>query len=1067
MNGKDNRGQSPRFTVYFSGLLVVVLLLGASSMFSLTANAQDADESEGYTYTVEDGDNWDSVAAKTGVKVEALQAANPDSVRDTGWLLTGEELVIPATGEEKTQTYTVSAGESWSTIAARNGISMAALQAANQKSVRPGMILYNGEKLIIPPRTPATATPTTEETEVQEPVEEGTDATVDESAGTEASVEAPPTGEEAIATETPAAVEDEVVEPEVTATEEASAAEETPSEEIVAEETPVAEAETEADATETAAETSEEISPTVPMTETVIEAEVPEIAAPATEEETAAPPECPEALADYPDSILAVLNGSDGSAEALNDFLSGCGAAVEDGVVVADLTGDGVDDFVIAYQNPSQESAFVESDLIIVSLGEDGYEVAYRARAAGEVRLLSTDDINQDGQSDVAWVDTTCGASTCFDTVNVRSWDGSVWADWTDGTITMAYADIELTDVSDEGSGQEIELTGGIYGSVGAGPQRSRTETWASIDGEPYVLADKVYSASECLYHTVLDANRALSEAENPEDLAAAKALYENAVTDETLIKCWVRPAELEELRSFSLFRLAAIEAYEGNMEAAADRVTELAATYPESPLVEVAQTWLDKVEAGDAFPAACEAVTTFADEHPEVWEILSDYGYTNPSFEASDLCPPPLQAGEDAGDDSEQDGATGASPRSDLEGSSALSAEGEDAAGEAGESRDDAIAAIAENLPDCPASLVDYADALPIALDVTAGDTEILERWLYACGGLAEDRGALLTADLNADDIEDYVIFPTVISDVGLGPDGAQGGVYIFHGLPGGGYELAASPEVFGKPVPLAIEDLNGDDNVDVAWTVEGCSTFCMLETQIVTWDGAEYVSLIQPGATIASGEASFEEIKTVDTATGKALVLRGGVSGTPEGGLTVKHEEVWQSIDGAPFRRISWQYDSEDEGSNCLGLRLIEADVALQAADVLGYGPAFEKYARTLEPGLEACSIFGLTPDDELALLNGLANFRFIQVQALDGDLEGAEASLNYFTEQLPDSPYVQAAQQWLDEFAASGDAAAACDMVYSIFEDNPDMWQITDHFGYNHPALAAEQICYVPTQ
>jgi hypothetical protein len=361
----------------------------------------------------------------------------------------------------------------------------------------------------------------------------------------------------------------------------------------------------------------------------------------------------------------------------------------------------------------------------------------------------------------------------------------------------------------------------------------------------------------------------------------------------------------------------------------------------------------------------------------------------------------------------------------------------------------------------------VDYADALPSALDETAGDTEILERWLYACGGLADDRGAVLTADLNGDDVEDYVIFPTVISDVGLGPDGAQGGVYIFHGLPGGGYELAASPEVFGKPVPLTIEDVNGDGNVDVAWTVEGCSTFCMLETQIVTWDGEDYVSLIAPGAAIAEGEASFEDIKAVESATGKALVLRGGVSGTPEGGLTVEHEEVWQSIDGAPFRRISWEYDPEDEASNCLGLRLIEADVALQASDVLGYGPAFEKYARTLEPGLEACSIFGLTPDDELALLQGLANFRFIQVQALDDDLEAAQASLNYFTEQLPGSPYAEAAQRWLDEFTTSADAATACDSIASILEENPDMWQITDHFGYNHPALAAEQICFVPAQ
>ena len=104
-------------------------------------------------------------------------------------------------------------------------------------------------------------------------------------------------------------------------------------------------------------------------------------------------------------------------------------------------------------------------------------------------------------------------------------------------------------------------------------------------------------------------------------------------------------------------------------------------------------------------------------------------------------------------------------------------------------------------------------------------------------------------------------------------------------------------------------------------------------------------------------------------------------------------------------------------------------------------------------------------LQMNQELQLLQGLGNFRLIQVQALDEDLEGAQASLAYFAEQLADSPYVAAAQEWLAAFIASGDAAQACEAIASILEENPDMWQITDHFGYNHPALAAEQICFVP--
>ena len=228
-----------------------------------------------------------------------------------------------------------------------------------------------------------------------------------------------------------------------------------------------------------------------------------------------------------------VNNAAPDGLNAVVAFLTSCNALVDDGVSMSDLNGDGVNDLVVVYQNPSQDQVFVEGDLIIFDSTEDGYVLGYRARAAGEVRLLTVDDINLDGLPDVAWVDTTCGASTCFDTVNVRSWDGSTWADWTDGTITMAYAEINLTDVSDVGTGKEITLEGGIYGSVGAGPQRSRSEVWGSVDGKPYSLLEKSYGKTECLYHTVLDANRAFLDAPT-NGFDAATALYNQAATDQS-----------------------------------------------------------------------------------------------------------------------------------------------------------------------------------------------------------------------------------------------------------------------------------------------------------------------------------------------------------------------------------------------------------------------------------------------------------------------------------------------------------------------------------------------------
>jgi hypothetical protein len=325
--------------------------------------------------------------------------------------------------------------------------------------------------------------------------------------------------------------------------------------------------------------------------------------------------------------------------DAVVAFLATCEALVDDGVEVADLNGDGVDDLVVVYQNPSEDQIFIEGDLVILNSTPSGYVLGYRARAAGEVRLLTVADVNLDGLADVVWVDTTCGASTCFDTVNVRSWDGTSWADWTDGTITMAYAEIALTDVTEEGMGEEITLDGGIYGSVGAGPQRSRSEVWASIEGGPYTLLEKSYSQTECLYHTVLDANRAFLDAPAT-GFDVAVALYTEAVEDESLIECWVRNDELAELRSFSLFRLAVIAGYSGDGATAAAQIAELTAQFPGSIYDEVGQLWLASYEEGGDAVAACEAVTTFAEEDSASWEMLADYGYTNPSFEAVDVCP-------------------------------------------------------------------------------------------------------------------------------------------------------------------------------------------------------------------------------------------------------------------------------------------------------------------------------------------------------------------------------------------------------------------------------------------
>ena len=766
-----------------------------------------------------------------------------------------------------------------------------------------------------------------------------------------------------------------------------------------------------------------------------------------------------------------MINSPAGGSEGIQGFLRQCEALDEENVRTGDWTGDGADDLALVIVNPQSDAAAPETDLLIFVSNGERYDLAYRARAAGSVRILAAEDINGDGLPEIVWVDTTCGASTCFDTINVRSWDGAAWQDWTDKTITMAYAEIVLDALRDTAQGQEIELTGGVYGSVGAGPQRGRTEIWGSVEGAPYTLLERVYDRSSCLYHKVLDANEALQRYQEI-GLVQAKEMYIEAVTNRNLTICWEHENELEELRSFSIFRLALISAYEGDAAAAAENVSQIEQAYPDSIFTQLGQIWLAAYQPASDIAAACAAVTQFAGDNPLSYERLSDYGYANPTLRAEELCPLlniDVPVSEAATDEATTDETAGA--EADASAAAATAAESLDDL-TATEEVTDTLAALESpsqegELPECPTSLDVYATVLPDVIAVSEADSLIVETWLRLCDGMADDRGGMLMADVNDDGVEDAIFLPTIVSDLGFGPDGTQGAILVYHGESEGGYTLVYAPEIFGQPTLVGTGDYNGDGRTDVAWAVEGCSTFCVKEVQVMTWDAeAEtYTPIIEPGATIAEGTATFEELPAGAVGRGQQLLLQGGVSGTSDGGLEVPHTEVWQAVEGRNFRRLNWTYDREVRNNDCLGLRLIEADTALQAADILGYGPAAALYRAALDEPLRACSIYGIPGDQELLQLRGLGFFRLVQTQAISGALDIAQQTLVEMTAELPDTSFTNAATQWLAEYARAGSVQAACTVVQTVFDRDTVTWQVTDHFGYNHPALAAEQVCFTP--
>ena len=109
-----------------------------------------------YPYKVLPNESWTVVSGRTGVPIAALQAANPQAIRDNEWLLTNEVLQIPVLPQpdwlrSSVLVDIVQPGESWNSIGARFQISPTLLWAVNGHLRRPWGVLMAGDEMIVPP----------------------------------------------------------------------------------------------------------------------------------------------------------------------------------------------------------------------------------------------------------------------------------------------------------------------------------------------------------------------------------------------------------------------------------------------------------------------------------------------------------------------------------------------------------------------------------------------------------------------------------------------------------------------------------------------------------------------------------------------------------------------------------------------------------------------------------------------------------------------------------------------------------------------------------------------------
>jgi len=112
--------------------------------------------SDVYPYTVLPNESWTVVSVRTGVPIDALQAANPQAIRPLEWLLTREVLDIPVLPQPDwprpfVARYTVLPGDSWSRIGTDWQVSPTLLWAVNPHLWRWWQVLIAGDEMLIPP----------------------------------------------------------------------------------------------------------------------------------------------------------------------------------------------------------------------------------------------------------------------------------------------------------------------------------------------------------------------------------------------------------------------------------------------------------------------------------------------------------------------------------------------------------------------------------------------------------------------------------------------------------------------------------------------------------------------------------------------------------------------------------------------------------------------------------------------------------------------------------------------------------------------------------------------------
>lgn len=364
-------------------------------------------------------------------------------------------------------------------------------------------------------------------------------------------------------------------------------------------------------------------------------------------------PAKPASFSDYATTIAAYLTADPAAASGtcLAELIAAWKmplVTAADGCIAANTDADPENE-VVAVLTTKLTTPTATTDtqftIVVFDPSPSGFKVAFESNPNDVIPpgttqpikpLLAAGDLNKDGGGELAYVTANCGASTCFETVHILkgTTTGYVSIAPPDG-ITMPFADAKFEDTDGDGA-KELLLHGGAQGSVGAGPQRTRTETWA-WNGTAYALRSTQQSKAAYLYHAVKDADALFAAAKYGD----AETAYAAVVGDASLLVWMEEKHERNELESYSLFRAGLAVLLAGGDTAKANGYFDRARAYhPQTLHDQLAGSFKAGYAAKGSVSVGCAAVRDDIAANLAEYQAFWDFGYANPPFDADTICP-------------------------------------------------------------------------------------------------------------------------------------------------------------------------------------------------------------------------------------------------------------------------------------------------------------------------------------------------------------------------------------------------------------------------------------------